>query len=112
ARVDAGRAEKQQLFDASATRRLDYVSCDHQIIVQKVTGMDIVRVNPADPRGGEQYRLRPMLIEPAVDCRLVAQINRITAGGKNSAFLLREPADQCRTDHAAIAGDKYASSAE
>ena len=74
--------------------------------------MDSVRVDAADPCSSEQYRLRPVLIEPAIDGRLVAQIDRITAGGKNSTFLLRQAADQCRTDHATMAGDEYASFAE
>ena len=69
-------------------------------------------MNAADPRRGEQHRLRPMLIEPAIDRRLVAQIDRIAADRQNPAFLLRQPADQRRTDHAAMAGDEYAPSAK
>jgi hypothetical protein len=50
-------------------------------------------VDTADPRGGEQHGLRPMLIEPAIDRRLVAQINGIAASCQNPALLLRQPAD-------------------
>jgi hypothetical protein len=34
-------------------------------------------MNAANPRSGEQRRLRPVLIEPVIDCPLVAQINRV-----------------------------------
>jgi hypothetical protein len=67
---------------------------------------------PPDPRRSEQSRLRPLLIKPAIDRRLLAQVDRMAADSQNSAFLLGQPADQRRTDHAAMAGDEYAPSAE
>jgi hypothetical protein len=110
--IDAGRAEEQQLRDASAPRRLDHIARDRQIIVQEISGTRVVGVDPARPRGSEQHGLRPMLIEPAIDCRLVAQIDRIAAHRQNPAFLLGQPADKRRTDHAAMASDQYAQSAQ
>ena len=44
---------------------------NRQIIVQEVARMRVVVINPPDPRRSQQHRLRPMLIEPAIDCRLV-----------------------------------------
>ena len=48
--------------------------------------MGIVLMNAADPRRGEQYRFGPMLVEPAIDRRLVAQINCIAARRSESGI--------------------------
>ena len=74
--------------------------------------MGVVFMNAANPRRGEQHRPRPIFIKPAVDRSLVAQIDRVTADGQNLALLLRQPADECRPDHAAMAGNKYALAVE
>jgi hypothetical protein len=50
-------------------------------------------VDPPDPGGCEQRGLRPRLLEPAIDCCLIAQVNRIAADRQNPAFLLNQPAD-------------------
>ena len=74
--------------------------------------MGIVGVNPADSCGSEQHGLWAMLIEPATDRRLVAQVNHIATDSQNPAFLLGQSADQRRTDHTTMSGDEYAPSAE
>ena len=112
ARINAGGAEKQQFCDAGASRRFDHVYRDCQIVVEEIAGMGVVGMNAAHPRRGEQHRLRAMLVEPAVDCRLVAEIDCIAADSQNLAFLLPQSADQRRTDHAAMAGDEYAARAK
>src|SRR5207302_11275151 len=106
--VKAGGAEKQQFCDASAPRRFDHIYRDCKVVVEEIAGMGVVGLNAAHPRRGEQHRLRAMLVEPAVNCRLVAEIDRIAADSQNLAFLLPQSADQRRTDHAAMASDEYA----
>jgi hypothetical protein len=69
-------------------------------------------MNAPNPCRGEQHRIRSMLIEPAIDGRLVAQIDRIAPDRKNPTFFLRQPAHQRRSDHATMPGDEYASSVE
>jgi hypothetical protein len=53
-----------------------------------------------------------MHIEPAIDRSLLAQVDRIAADRQNLAFLLHQPADRRRTNHAAMAGDEYPTIAE
>ena len=59
ARIDAGRAQQHQLLDAGATRRLDDVALDHQVVVDEFGRPRVVGVDAADARGGEEHRLRP-----------------------------------------------------
>ena len=55
--------------------------------------MGVVLINAADPCGCEQHRVRPMLVEPVIDRRLVAQINFIATDCQNLAFFPHQPAD-------------------
>jgi hypothetical protein len=59
--------------------------------VPEIGGMGVVCMDAANPRRGEQRRVRPVLIEPVTDCGPIAQINRITVDRKNPAFLSRKP---------------------
>ncbi len=47
-----------------------------------------------------------MLAQPAVDCRLVAQINGVASDGQKLAVLARKPAHQRRAHHPAVPGDE------
>jgi len=84
--IDAGGAEKQQLCAAGTTRRLDHIRRDRQAVGQEIGGVGVVRMGAANPRRGEQHRVRPVLIEPVTDCGPIAQINRTTFSGE--VFLL------------------------
>ena len=74
--------------------------------------MGVVRMNPADARRGEHYRLGPVFVEPAIDRHLVAQVNDIAADRQQAAFLFRQPAGKRRADHPAMTGDEYTSSSQ
>ena len=74
--------------------------------------MSGVFVDPADPRGRQKYRLRPHFGKPAIDRRLIAQVEGFAAGGQDFAILLSQAAHQRRADHAAVTGDKHPSSRE
>ena len=67
-------------------------------------------MNAANPRRCEQHGLGSMLIEPAIDCGLVTQVNATAVQSERLAFLLRKPAYQRRTHHAAVTGDEYPAS--
>ena len=59
-RIDAGGAQQQQLLDAGAPRRLDDVRSGwHQVVVEELGRPRVVGEDAADPRGGEEHRLRP-----------------------------------------------------
>ena len=44
---------KHPLCDVGATRRLDHVRRDCQVVVEEIAEMRVVLVNTANPRGGE-----------------------------------------------------------
>src|SRR3546814_4935169 len=56
--VDAARSEEQQLLDLVTERCLDDVRLDHQVLVEKVRRIGVVRENSADLRGRENDRIR------------------------------------------------------
>ena len=111
-RINAGRPEKHQLADRIAPRRLEEVGLDRQIVVQKIRGADVVRIDAADAGRRQKHRLRPMLVEPAVDRRLNAQIEPGAVGGQNPAVLGGQPPDQRGADQPAVTRHVNALSAQ
>ncbi|MEY3838199.1 MAG: hypothetical protein RL304_1181, partial [Verrucomicrobiota bacterium] len=59
-RVDAARAEEEQLTDARPARAFDDVDRHRQVVVQEVVGLGGVGLDPADARGGHDDDVGPL----------------------------------------------------
>jgi hypothetical protein len=104
-RVDAARAEEQELLHPDLSGGLDHVRRDHQVVVNELGGPGGIRENAADPGGGDHDDLGPRLGHPALDLDLPAQITRLTRDRQDLAALALEPPHQSAADHAPMARD-------
>ncbi len=104
-RIDAARAEEQELLDADREGRMDDVRLDHQVVVEEVRRVGGVGEDAADLRRGKDDGVGPGLGEPGLDLGLAAEIDRLPVGGEDLAGLGFEAADDRLADHAAMAGD-------
>jgi hypothetical protein len=104
ARIDAGRAEKQQLLDPAAPGAMDDVGLDRQIVVDELGRPAVVRLDAADRRGRHDDRLGPHVGQPGLDVALAPEIDLRPAHREDLAVFVRQPPDQRGADHAAVAG--------
>ncbi len=111
-RIDAGRAEKQELFDPDLACRLDDVGFDHQIVVKEIGGPCIVGDNAADGRRGNDHHLRIFLMHPALDCILAAQVEGFPSNRDDFAILAAQPAHNGAADHAAMSRNPDAAASQ
>src|SRR6185295_3523904 len=73
-RVDAGRAQKQQLAHSVAPCRMDHVVLDEQILQKEIDRIVAVRKNSADLCRGEKDILRLDSREERLDCPAIREI--------------------------------------
>ena len=96
-RVDAGRAEEQQLLDAALPGGVDDVGLDHQVVVEELGRVGVVGEDAADLGGGDEHGLRPASRHPALDRGLPRQVDL----GARSAVRISQPSRASRRTSAA-----------
>ncbi len=105
-RVDARRAEEQQLLHAAAEGGVDDVGLDHQVFVDELGGIGVVGVDAADLGRREVNLVRALGEEELVNAPLVDQIEfRMGARDDAGGALCAQAAHDRRTDHAAMPGN-------
>jgi hypothetical protein len=104
-RIDAGRAEEQELAHADLGSGVDQVRLQREIVVTKIGRAAGVGVDAADARGGEDHRVRLGRAHPRLHVSLAAHVDLAALHGKDFAVLAGEPAHHRRAHHAAMAGD-------
>jgi hypothetical protein len=82
ARVDAGRAQKQQVLDVQVVCCVDHVGLDGQILAQKLCRVGIIGKDAANLRGCKHHRIRFFAAHPVTHSALVAQVERVAVGGQ------------------------------
>src|SRR5687768_14882614 len=55
ARVNARRAKEQELLNLVAPSGVNEVRFNDEIVIEKVSRVDVVGMNTADPRGGDHH---------------------------------------------------------
>ena len=104
--VDAGGAEEEEAVDAGLPRGLDHVGLDDEVVADEVGGVGVVGEDAADPGGGENDVLGPLLLEEAGDRGGVEEVELGVGAGEEvgvaeaGKFALDGGADQ-----ATVAGD-------
>ena len=63
-RIDAGRTDEHQLFDADLKRRVNDVRFDHQVFIDEVRRIGIVRQDAADLGGRYENQIRLLSPKP------------------------------------------------
>ena len=105
-RVDARRAEEEQLAAAVPPRGVDRVHLEHRVVVEEVRRRGRVRRDAADLRRGEEDVVRPLLREEGVRRALVAQVEfRVRADDDVLEAAALQRADDGGADHPAVSGD-------
>jgi hypothetical protein len=105
-RVDAARAQEEEALHARAPRLVDHVRLDHQVLVDEVGGVRVVRVDAAHLRRGEHDGIRALALEERLDVRLGGEIElRVGARDDARGTPALERAHDRRTHHAAMARD-------
>ena len=104
-RINAGRAERQQLLDAGLVRAADDIERDRQIDGDEIGGKSVVGMNAADQSGGQESRIRPHLRQPVLGGRLIGQVERAPLGDQDLRAFIGQPAHNRRAHHAVMAGD-------
>ena len=87
-------------------RRVDHVRSDRQIVVEEFGAQRVVGDDAADLGGREKHRLRTPGGEPSVHRGLIAQVELAPSSRDELDTLLRKPAYERRSDHAAMPGDE------
>ena len=87
---------------------MDDVQGDRQIVGNKVSRISVVCINPTDMTSRENDGIGSRLLQPTLGVRLPRQIETLTVHREDFTLLVGEPADNCRTCHAFMAGDKNA----
>ena len=104
-RINARGAHQQQLLDLGATRCLDHVRLDHQVVVDELGWPGVVGIDAADPSGGQEHRLWPHIAHPALELLGAAQVDGITRSGHDLAALALQAAHDGAAYEAAMAGN-------
>jgi len=73
-RINAGAAQKEEFLDVVDTRTLQHVRLDHEIVIDKLTGIGAVCQNAPHLGGGQEYILGFFFLEEALHLVLAAQI--------------------------------------
>ena len=85
------------------------VGLDHQVLVDELGRVGVVRVDAAHPGRGQVHLVDGALLEKPLHRLLVDQVNHVATGGQNVAVAQRlQPPDNGRTHHAAMAGHENA----
>jgi len=66
-RINAGRAEEQEFFDAGAARSMDDARFNEQIVIKEIARKSIVGMYAAHASGSQKNDLRTMPCHPFLD---------------------------------------------
>ena len=111
-RIGARRRQEQELVDAGAMRAGDHIGFDHEVVVQEIDRLRVVRDNAADARGGDEHRVRLPRLDPCLDVGLPAQVELAARRRQALAILRRQAPHDRAAGHAAMAGDPDALAAK
>ncbi len=106
--IDAGGAEEEELFRAVLIGGMHEVGLDHEVFVEELCAVDVVRIDAADFGRNDDDIFRPFLGEKAVHRRLVDQVElRVGAAEQADETVRFKGPPDGGTHEAAVAGHIY-----
>src|SRR5436853_6009793 len=86
-------------------RAADDIQGDCKIIDNEIGRVAVIGVNTTDEPGSEEDCIGPHLREPGFGRALISQIEHAPLSHQDLAALACKSTDDCRSDHAAVAGN-------
>ncbi len=105
-RIDAGRAEIDELLDGAAMRGANGIERDRDIVGEEVGGEGRVGADATDLAGSDEDGIGLGLRHEALDCIRLPQIEVLARGENDVAVFAFKPAHDRGTGHAGMPGDE------
>src|SRR5262245_43213758 len=105
--VDARRAEKDELLHAHVGGGVNNICRNREIIIQELSRRRAIRQDASNFRSRQKDGLWLRRRQPALYLCLTCQVDLFAPYGEDGAVLPLKATQQCRSNHAPVAGHPY-----